>query len=128
MRGIQGFLLGGTAVLLVGCVSTPELRGTWGAPSVGALQQGCANVASVDYGIDEQSVYSLLFDAYVARRRGRVSQDDYCAFQASIAQYYTAMKASGSAQARNDWAAYLLAQRVKALSWRASVDPTLRGG
>ena len=59
-----------------------------GAPSFASLQQMCS-AQPVDYGNDAQGVYATLFDAYVANRRGKLSKDDYCAFQTSIAQRYT---------------------------------------
>jgi hypothetical protein len=117
----------GAVALLAGCVSTPSLNGSMGAPSFAALQQMCS-ASPVDYGSDAQSVYTTFFDAYVANRRGKVSRDDYCAFQTSIAQQYSALGASSDPQARNRWAAFLLDQRAKAISWRAAVDPTLRSG
>jgi hypothetical protein len=124
MRGLWTI---GTAALLAGCVGTPSLSGTFGAPTFASLQQMCGG-QSMDYGSDAQPVYSALFDAYVASRRQRVSKDDYCAFQATLAQQYTALGTSSEPQAREKWAAFFLAQRVKAIGWRAAVDPTLRGG
>jgi hypothetical protein len=82
----------------------------------------------VDYGNEAQSVYTTFFDAYIASRRGKVSTADYCAFQTSIAQHYSTLGTSSDPQARNQWAAYFLDQRARALSWRAAVDPTLRSG
>jgi hypothetical protein len=117
----------GVAALGAGCVSTPSLNGTMGAPSFASLQQMCA-AQTVDYGNDAQSVYTTLFDAYVASRRGKLSKEDYCAFQTSIAQQYTALGASSDPQARNQWVTFFNRQRVKAISWRAAVDPTLRSG
>jgi len=115
------------AVALTACVSTPSLNGTLGAPSFADLQSMCG-AQPADYGSDAQSVYVTLFDAYVANRRGGPSKADYCAFQTSIAQRYAALGASGDRAARNQWVEYFNAQRVKALSWRAAVDPTLRSG
>ncbi|WJF90736.1 hypothetical protein QS306_03465 [Paraburkholderia bonniea] len=125
---MRGLWIAGATVLLAGCVGTPSLNGTIGAPAFAELQQSCGAVPTVDYGASAQSVYSTLFDANVARRRGRISQEEYCTFQTSLAQHYAAAAASGTLQAQNDWAAYFLTQRVQALSWRAAVDPTLRGG
>jgi hypothetical protein len=124
MRGL--WIIGATA-LLAGCVSTPSLSGSLGAPSFVALQQMCS-AAPMDYGNDAQSVYTTFYDAYVANRRGKVSTTDYCAFQTSVAQHYSTLGASSDPQARNQWAAYFLDQRARALSWRAAVDPTLRSG
>jgi hypothetical protein len=117
----------GAVALLAGCVSTPSLSGSAGAPSFVALQQICA-AAPVDYGNDAQSVYTTFYDAYVANRRGKVSKDDYCAFQTAIAQNYTTLATSSDPQARNRWVTFFLDQRAKAISWRATVDPTLRAG
>jgi hypothetical protein len=124
---MRGVLTIGAVALLAGCVSTPSLNGSMGAPSFAALQQMCG-ASPVDYGNDAQSVYTTFFDAYVANRRGKVSKDDYCAFQTSIAQQYSTLGASSDPQARNRWAAFFLDQRAKAISWRAAVDPTLRSG
>jgi len=124
MRGL--WAIGATA-LLAGCVSTPSLNGSLGAPSFAALQQMCS-AAQVDYGNEAQSVYTTFYDAYIANRRGKVSTADYCAFQTSIAQHYSTLGTSSDPQARNQWTAYFLDQRARALSWRAAVDPTLRSG
>jgi hypothetical protein len=124
---MRGVLMVGAVALLAGCVSTPSLNGSMGAPSFAALQQMCS-ASPVDYGNDAQSVYTTFYDAYIANRRGKVSRDDYCAFQTSIAQQYSALGASSDPQARNRWAAFFLDQRAKAISWRAAVDPTLRSG
>jgi hypothetical protein len=118
----------GGAALLAGCAGTPSnLSGGMGVPSFVALQQVCS-ATPVDYGNDAQSVYTTFFDAYVANQRGKVSNADYCAFQTSIAQHYTTLGASSDPAARNQWVAFFLDQRAKAISWRAAVDPTLRAG
>jgi len=121
--------LGATAaaMALAACVGTPSLNGTMGAPSFADLQAMCG-AQPADYGSDAQSVYATLFDAYVANKRGGLSKPDYCAFQASIAQHYAAQGASSDPQARNEWVQFFNAQRVRALTWRAAVDPTLRSG
>lgn len=124
---MRGFWAMGAAALLAGCVGTPSLNGSTGAPSFAALQQICS-ATPVDYGNDAESVYTTFFDAYVANRRGKLSKDDYCAFQGAIAQNYTKLGTSTDPQARSQWAAFFLDQRVKAISWRAAVDPTLRAG
>lgn len=129
---MRGFWMTGAAALsmtavLTACVGTPSLSGTWGAPSFADLQTMCGT-RQVDYGNDAQSVYSTLFDAYVASKRGGLSKDDFCAFQTSIAERYQAQGASSDPQARNQWVEFFNAQRVKAMSWRAAVDPTLRAG
>jgi hypothetical protein len=117
----------GVALLLTGCISSPSLNGTTGASSFASLQQMCSP-QTVDYGTDAQSVYTTLFDAYVANRRGKLSKEDFCAFQTSLAQRYTSQGASSDPQVRNQWVAFFLDQRARALSWRAAVDPTLRAG
>ena len=117
----------GAATLLAGCVGTPSLSGSMGAPSFAALQQMCS-AAPVNYASDAQSVYTTFYDAYVANRHGKVSTADYCSFQSAIAQNYTRLGASSDPQARSQWAAFFLDQRAKAISWRAAVDPTLRSG
>jgi hypothetical protein len=128
MRGLwKASAAAALTMTLAACVSTPSLNGTMGAPSFADLQAMCG-AQPADYGSDAQSVYTTLFDAYVANRRGGLSKQDYCAFQTSIAQRYAAQGASSDPQARNDWVQFFNAQRVRALVWRAAVDPTLRNG
>src|SRR5260370_1889989 len=79
MRGLWVF---GAAALLAGCVGTPLLSGTMGAPSFVTLQQMCGGEAT-NYGDDAQSVYSAFFDAYVANRHGGPSEAGLCAVPAS---------------------------------------------
>jgi hypothetical protein len=127
----------GAAVLIVcaavgvsGCANTSGLVGGWRAPSFADLQQMCG-AQQPDYGADTQAVYSAVYDAYVANRHGKLPQDQFCGFQAGLAQHYAANAggaAAPGAAARNAWVEYLNAQRAQALTWRASVDPTLRGG
>lgn len=124
---MRGFLTLGAVALLAGCVSSPSLTGTMGAPSFVSLQQMCS-AQTVDYGSDAQGVYTAMFDAYVANRHGKLSKDDFCAFQASIAQHYASQGASTDPQVRNQWVSFFTDQRARALSWRAAVDPTLRNG
>ncbi len=111
------------------CAGTMWLTGCAGllpsGSSFATLQSGCG--ADTDYGADAQSVYSTLTDAYVAYRHGRLSQADYCAFERDIASHYR-MRAAGGPDAQRAWAEYFNAQRVKAIDWRAPIDPTLRGG
>ncbi|HLX02084.1 MAG TPA: hypothetical protein VKS80_08180 [Trinickia sp.] len=127
MRGLMTIgAAASAAALLAGCVGTPSLNGGFGAPSLVALQEMCGAEA-VNYRDDAQPVYSTLFDAYVATRHGRISKPDFCAFQASIAQRYSAL-GSGGGETRGQWATFFNEQRAKALSWRAAVDPTLRSG
>jgi hypothetical protein len=124
---MRGLWTTGAAALLAGCVSTPSLNGTYGAPTFAALQQMCS-AQTVEYGQDAQSVYVALFDAYVAQKRGGISKENYCVFQQSIAQQYTTLGTSADPQARNRWVEFFNEQRVNAISWRAKVDPTLRAG
>ena len=124
---MRGLLMIGATALLAGCVSSQSLNGTRGAPSFEALQQMCT-AQTADYGQDAQGVYAAMFDAYVATRRGRVSKDEFCAFQASIAQRHASEGVSTDPQVRNRWVEFFTEQRAKALSWRAAVDPTLRSG
>jgi hypothetical protein len=114
------------AVVLAGC-GAPVGPGSSGAPSFSALQEMCGG-SSVDYGTDTQSVYSAVFDAYVANRRGGVSKDRYCAFQAALAAQHATYAANPTPQAQSTWVTYVLDQRAQAISWRAAVDPTLRAG
>lgn len=115
----------GAAALAAGCANVPGLGGASGSSRFAALQTTCG--AGTDYGADTQSVYSALFDAYVAYRHGKLTQADYCAFENGIAAHYR-MRTSGGPDAQRVWAEYFNAQRVQAIDWRAQVDPTLRGG
>ncbi|MBB2929645.1 hypothetical protein [Paraburkholderia silvatlantica] len=118
----------GAAVLLAGCVGAPPgPEGGGRAPSLAALQQMCGGQA-VDFGAYAPGVYAAIFDAWVANRRGRLPQDQFCGFQAQLAQQYTALGKSGNGEARGEWVNFLNAQRAQALSWRAAADPTLRAG
>ena len=120
----------GAAVLAVGCAgcaNTSGLVGGWSVPPFAQLQQMCG-VKQADYGADTQAVYSAVYDAWVANRHGKLPQAQFCSFQADLAQQYATHGVGGNAQARNKWVTYLNEQRAQALSWRASVDPTLRGG
>ncbi|MDG0023395.1 hypothetical protein [Trinickia sp. Y13] len=123
--GWSAATLAAGAVLLAGCTVMPELSGAAGASRFAALQTMCG--AQIDYGADAQSVYATLFDAYVAYRHGKLAQSDYCAFEAGIAEHYR-LRAGGGADAQRAWVQYFNAQRVRAIDWRAQVDPTLRGG
>ncbi|WP_213780560.1 hypothetical protein [Caballeronia sp. dw_276] len=115
------------ALVLGGCVSTPDMSGSMGAPSLSALQSMCGT-AAVDYGADGQNVYSALYDAYVAQKRGGLSKDQFCAFQAGIAGQHSAFATNRTTEAQSAWATFFANQRAQALSWRAAVDPTLRAG
>jgi len=115
------------ALMLGGCLSTPDLSGSGGAPSLAALQSMCGATA-VDYGTDAQGVYSAFFDAYVAQKRGKLPKEQFCAFQAGIAGQYATFAASRTVAAQSVWATFFADQRAQALSWRAAVDPTLRAG
>jgi hypothetical protein len=128
-RGLWAGMGVAAAALVAGCgVGQPaSLNGGLGAPSFSQLQQMCDGAAP-NYGADARSVYSTLLDAYVAERHKRLSKEEYCAFQTSIAQQYTALGASSDPKARSQWASFFNDQRAKAISWRADVDPMLRGG
>ncbi|QGZ56179.1 hypothetical protein FAZ97_11790 [Paraburkholderia acidiphila] len=118
----------GAAVLLAGCVGAPPgPEGGGRAPSLAALQQMCGGQA-LDFGAYAPGVYAAMFDAWVANRRGRLPQDQFCGFQAQLAKQYTTLGKSGDAQARGEWVNFLNTQRAQALSWRAAADPTLRAG
>jgi hypothetical protein len=128
---MRGIVIIGAAALFAGCVSgcvsSPSLEGTRGATSFEALQQMCST-QTVDYGPDAQNVYAAFFDAYVANRRGRLSKEDFCAFQTSIAQRHASDGVSTDPQRRNQWVTFFNDQRAKAISWRSQADPTLRAG
>lgn len=126
---MRGMALIGAAVLLAGCagVVPTSVDGGWGAPSFAALQQMCGS-QSVDYGQDNQAVYSAVFDAWVAQRHGKLPHAQFCGFQAALAQQYATNGKSSDMAARNQWVEFLNEQRANALSWRASVDSTLRAG
>lgn len=125
MRGWMAAVACAGTVIVAGCSGGVLLQGTAGGSRFAALQTSCG--AATDYGEDAQSVYGTLYDAYVAYRHGRLTQAEYCAFETDIAQHYRA-RATGGPDAQRAWADYFNAQRVKALDWRAPVDPTLRGG
>lgn len=125
---MRGLAMIGAAMLVAGCANSSGLVGAWSSPPPFAtLQQMCGGQAP-DYGADTQAVYSAVYDAYVANRHGKLPQERFCSFQTGLAQQYTAHGASGDMQSRNQWVAYLNDQRAQALNWRASADPTLRGG
>ena len=120
MRGWMTAAVCAGAVWLTGCAGVLPSGARFAT-----LRAGCgADAAGTDYGADAQSVYSTLYDAYVAYRHRRLSQADYCAFENDIASHYRGR----AADAQGAWAEYFNAQRVKAIDWRAQVDPTLRGG
>lgn len=125
MRGWMTVMAWAGAALLAGCAVFPGLRGPAGSSGFAALRASCG--PATDYGADAQSVDSTLFDAYVAYRHGKLTQAGYCAFENDIAAHYR-MRTAGGPDAQRAWADYFLAQRVRALDWRAPVDPTLRGG
>ncbi|CAN0623316.1 conserved protein of unknown function [Burkholderia multivorans] len=115
--------MAGALVVLAGCVGTPQLGGGWRAPSFVELQAACGGAAR-DWGADAQPVYSALYDAYVAKRHRGVSEANYCAFANELSARY----AGPDSARRADWVTYFNAARAKAISWRAAVDPSLRGG
>ncbi|MGU7772352.1 hypothetical protein ACV229_19535 [Burkholderia sp. MR1-5-21] len=115
-----GIWAGALAVMLAGCVGMPPLGGR---PSLSDLQASCGGTAR-DWGADAQPVYSAMYDAYVAKRYRGLSEPNYCAFVNELSARY----AAPDAPARAGWVAYFNDARAKAVSWRAAVDPTLRGG
>jgi len=125
MRGWMAAAMLAGAALVAGCGGMPALQGAAGSSRFAQLQTFCG--ATNDYGDEAQSVYATLFDAYVAYRHGKLAQADYCAFEKGIADHYRSRTAGGP-DAQRAWADYFNAQRVKAIDWRAQVDPTLRGG
>jgi hypothetical protein len=122
MRGFGWGAAAAAVVLAAGCAA--GVAG-FGAPPLAALEAQCG--AQTDYGADTPAVYSTLLDAYVAYRHRRIAEADYCAFQASISQQHAAL-VSGGSSARPAWAAFFNDARVKAIDWRAAIDPSLRGG
>ena len=120
MRGWMMAAACAGAVLVTGCVGV-----FGGGERFAQMRASCG--AGLDYGVDAPSVRATLFDAYVAYRHGRLSAAEYCAFDRDIANHYR-MRAAGGPDAQRAWADYFNAQRVKAIDWRAQVDPTLRGG
>lgn len=120
MRGLRQWAAA-AAALLASCAGGIG----YGAPPLGTLEAICGTHA--EYGADAPAVYSAFLDGYVAYRHKRVPKEEYCAFQASIARYHGAL-ATGGAASRAQWAAFFNEARAQAISWRASVDPTLRGG
>jgi hypothetical protein len=125
---MRGLAIIGAAALLAGCVSTPGgIEGGVRAPSFVALQQMCGG-EPVDFGAYAPAVYSATFDAFIANRRGRLPHDQFCGFQAALAQHYKTLGTSSDPQLRNQWVTWLNQQRAQAITWRASADPTLRAG
>ncbi|AOJ38986.1 MULTISPECIES: hypothetical protein [Burkholderia] len=119
-----GMWAGVCAVLLAGCTAgMPPLAGNWRTPSFVDLQTSCGGTAR-DWGADAQPVYSTLYDAYVAKRYRGLTDANYCAFVNELSTHYAAPDAA----ARAGWIAYFNGARAQAISWRAAVDPTLRGG
>jgi len=128
MRAIAVITTIGAAMLVAACAGTPVFGGgAWRGPSLADMQQMCGEQA-VDFGQYASAVHSATFDALVANRRGRVSHEQFCAFQTALAQEYAKSGDSDDPQARARWVQFLNDQRATALSWRAFVDPTLRAG
>ncbi len=111
---MRGLLMIGAAALLAGCVSSPSLKGRWARRRSKRCSR-CAAAQTVDYGNDAQGVYAAVFDAYVASRRGGLSKEDFCAFQASIAQRHASQGVSTDPQVRNQWVEFFTDQRAKAI-------------
>jgi len=119
-----------SALLVAACaVTTPGVYGSgnWRGPSLPQLQQMCG-AQTVDFGPYAGAVHAATFDAFIANRRGRLTHEQFCGFQAGLAQQYQKLGASADPQARAQWITYLNDQRAAAISWRAFVDPTLRAG
>jgi len=128
MRGIAVIATIGAALLVAACAGTPLLGGgPWRGPSLAQMQQMCGE-QPVDFGQYASAVHSATFDALVASRGRRVSHEQFCSFQAALAQQYAKSGTSSDPQARAEWIRFLNDQRATALSWRAFVDPTLRAG
>jgi hypothetical protein len=116
----------GAAMLVAACAAPVFGGGASGTP-LAEMQQMCGEQA-VDFGPYAGAVQSATADALVANRRGRVSHEQFCAFQTALAQQYAKSGTSSDPQARAQWIRFLNDQRATAISWRAFVDPTLRGG
>ncbi|MBF3459896.1 hypothetical protein ISF44_19805 [Burkholderia pseudomallei] len=123
---MRTMIAAGALALLAGCAGGPAGFGSWGGPSFAQLQRGCGDVR--DYGDDARSVYSAVFDAWVAKRHGKLTDARFCAFENELAQRHAALGTNADAAARGRWVSYLSDARAQALSWRAAVDPSLRGG
>lgn len=128
MRGIATIAMMGTAMLVAACAGTPAFNDAgWHGPTLAEMQQMC-EAQPVDFGPYASAVHSATFDALVANRRGRVSHEQFCGFQAALAQQYAKFGTSSDPQVRAQWITFLNDQRATAISWRAFVDPTLRAG
>ena len=115
-----------SAALLAGCVGTPNLDGTMGAPSFNALQGMCGTSSPVDYGADAQSVYSAFYDAYVAEQRSGLTRERFCAFQTAIAERYRMYRSNPSPEAQSAWASFFLDQRAQAQQLELCLSPFWR--
>ena len=109
-------------------------RDVWACPGSAARGHAASrryredvNAATSTMARTPRRSYSALFDAYVAYRHGSLTKADFCAFQSDDRAHYRARAASGP-RCTERVGEYFNAQRAKALSWRAPVDPTLRGG
>ncbi|WP_420956726.1 hypothetical protein ACNSZH_34290 [Burkholderia gladioli] len=119
-------MVAGALALLAGC-STVPLPGGWsGEPTFDTLQRACGEVQ--DYGVNGASVYAALYDAWVAKRHGKLDDAQFCAFSKQIAARHAGLGVQPDAAARAGWIDYLNTARAQAISWRSKVDPTLRGG
>ncbi|AJY27972.1 hypothetical protein BTM_1174 [Burkholderia thailandensis 34] len=123
---MRTMIAAGALALLAGCAGAPAMFGGWGGPSFAELQRSCGDVR--DYGEDAQAVYSAVFDAWVAKRHGKLTDARFCAFENELAQHRAALGTSTDPAERGRWVSYLNDARARALSWRAAVDPSLRGG
>ncbi|AOJ02852.1 MULTISPECIES: hypothetical protein [Burkholderia] len=123
---MRTMIAAGAFALLAGCAGVPSEFGGWGGPSFAELQRTCGEVR--DYGGDAQSVYSAMFDAWVAKRHGKLTDARFCAFENELARRHAALGTSADPAGRGRWVSYLNDARAQAISWRAAVDPSLRGG
>ncbi|WP_335667756.1 hypothetical protein [Burkholderia pseudomallei] len=95
---MRTMIAAGALALLAGCAGGPAGFGSWGGPSFAQLQRGCGDVR--DYGDDARSVYSAVFDAWVAKRHGKLTDVRFCAFENELAQRHAALGTNADAAAR----------------------------
>ncbi len=92
---MRTMIAAGALALLAGCAGGPAGFGSWGGPSFAQLQRGCGDVR--DYGDDARSVYSAVFDAWVAKRHGKLTDARFCAFENELAQRHAALGTNADA-------------------------------
>ncbi|KVE37459.1 hypothetical protein [Burkholderia sp. TSV86] len=123
---MRTLIAAGALACVAGCAGGGFLSGAWGGASLAELQHTCGDAR--DYGDDAGAVYSALSDAWVAKRHGKLTDERFCAFENELSRQYAAQASSHDPAERGRWVNYLNEARARALSWRAAVDPTLRGG